>query len=327
MTPTVSVVIPAYTLDRWALLRKAVESARGQTVPVDEVVVCIDNNPELQQLAADEWQGAPAPSVRVLGNRHDDHLDGMATHVRAHGSSRRFGAGSARNTAVEGVASDVVAFMDDDAWADPDWLERLLSVYADPAVVAVGGAPVPDYETARPDWMPANFDWVFGCTYEGLPTRTAPLRHLIGANMSVRRDALLTVGGFQSIDFDDLDLCMRLAHAYGDDRIFFEPRAVVHHHVSAERVTWQYFYRRCFYVNREKVLAFDEMGEAANLSAEREFVWRALRVRVADDLRRSARGDRSAVRSLAAMLVGIGLAGAGHLWGRIALGAQRLRRD
>lgn len=320
---SVSVVIPAFTLDRWPLIVKAVESARRQTVPVDEIVLCIDNNEELLARAGEEWRGAVAPAVHVIGNRHDDHLPGMAMHVKAHGSSRRFGAGSARNTAVERVRSDVIAFMDDDAWAEPDWIERLLEVYADRQVVAVGGAPLPDYATRRPAWFPPNFDWVFGCAYEGLPTRTAPLRHLIGANMSVRRDAFLRVGGFQSIDFDDLDLCMRLADVFGPDRVWYAPGAVVHHHVSADRVTWRYFHRRCFFVNREKVLAFEEMGPAANLAAEREFVWRSLRVRVAADLARALRGDRDAFRALAAMLAGIALAGAGHVRGRID---QRLRR-
>ena len=40
--------------------------------------------------------------------------------------------------------------------------------------VAVGGAPLPRYETGRPRWFPANFDWVFGCAYAGLPTELGP---------------------------------------------------------------------------------------------------------------------------------------------------------
>jgi GT2 family glycosyltransferase len=238
-------------------------------------------------------------------------------HEKAHGAARRFGAGSARNSAAEAVSSEILAFMDDDAWAEPEWLERLLEVYADGSIVAVGGAPVPDYETQRPVWFPSNFDWVFGCAYEGLPTQTAPLRHLIGANMSVRRTALEAVGGFQSVDFDDLDLCMRLAERYGHKAIYYVPAAVVHHYVPAERLTWRYFHRRCFFVNREKVTAFRDMGTAANLAAEREFVLRSLRVQTIRQLRRAVRRERGALRSLAAMVAGIALAGLGHLRGQI----------
>lgn len=315
--PTISVIIPAYTLDRWRLIEKAVESARAQTVPAEDVILCIDHNEDLSRRAQERWADASDPPVRVMDNRHSDHLAGTGVHEKAHGAPRRFGAGSARNTAAESVGSEVIAFMDDDAWADPDWLQRLLAVYEDPAVVAVGGAPVPDYETARPSWFPPNFDWVFGCAYEGLPTTVSPLRHLIGANMSVRSDALAAVGGFQSVDFDDLDLCMRLAERFGPDRVYYTPSAVVHHYVSAERVTWRYFYRRCYFVNREKVEAFENMGAAANLTAEREFVMRTLRVRVAQDLKRGLSGDGAAIRSLAAMLCGILLAGLGHVHGRL----------
>jgi glucosyl-dolichyl phosphate glucuronosyltransferase len=322
--PTVSVIIPAYTLDRWPLVKKAVESARAQTVAADAVVVCVDNNDELVALARREW--AAHPEVRVIPHRHDDHLAGTAIHVRAHGSARRFGAGSARNTAAEYVSSDVIAFMDDDAWAESDWLAELLAVYEKPSIVAVGGRPVPDYETTRPSWFPPDFDWVFGCHYEGLPTTTAPLRHLIGANLSVRREALRAVGGFQSVDFDDLDLCMRLGERYGIGGVYYAPRAVVHHYVSADRVTWRYFYRRCFFVNREKVRAFEDMGSAANLAAERDFVWRALRVRMAADVRQGFKGDPDAFRSAAARCVGIALAGLGHLVGRADLLVERARR-
>lgn len=322
-TVSVAVAIPAYTMKRWTLLRKAVESARSQTVPVDEVVLCIDNNDELLHRARAEWEGVDGTPVRVIPNRHSDHLTRVSVHQAAHGTTRRFGAGSARNTAAEAVTADVIAFMDDDACARPDWIERLLDVFADPSIVAVGGPPLPDYETARPSWFPSNFDWVFGCAYEGLPTEVAPLQHLIGANMAVRRSSWEAVGGFIGSDFDDLNLCMRLADRFGAKSIYYTPKAVVHHFVPAERVTWRYFWRRCYFVNREKVRVFERIGTAANLRAEREFVLRALTKQLGRDLRRATAGEPQALAASGAMVVGIGLAAAGHLRGRID---QMMRR-
>ena len=80
--------------------------------------------------------------------------------------------------------------------ADPDWLDHLLSPYDEPAVVAVGGAPLPDFEDVRPPWFPFEFDWVFGCAYVGLPVAQEQVLRLIGANMSVRRLSLGEIGGF-----------------------------------------------------------------------------------------------------------------------------------
>jgi glucosyl-dolichyl phosphate glucuronosyltransferase len=314
---SVAVVIPAYTMDRWSLLTKAVESLRIQTVPVDEIVLCIDNNDDLLQRARDEWEVSEGTAVRILANLHSEHLSRVATHEAAHGTKRRFGAGSARNTAAEAVTAEIIAFMDDDAHAEPDWIEELLKVFERPSVVAVGGPPVPDYETARPSWYPGNFDWVFGCAYDGLPTTVSPLRHLIGANMAVRRDAWEAVGGFIGSDFDDLNLCMRLIARFGTESVVWTPFAVVHHFVSADRVTWRYFWRRCYFVNREKVGVFRRIGSAANLVAEREFVIHALTAQARRTVRELASGRFEAVRVLAAMLAGISLAGLGHARGRI----------
>lgn len=325
-SPSVSVAICAYTMKRWELTCRAVESARSQTVPVERIVLCIDNNDDLLRRAREEWSGRPGTPVEVIANRHDEHLAGVAAHRAAHGTARRFGAGSARNTAWEAIDSEIVAFIDDDAEAAPDWIERLLRVYAEPTVVAVGGPPLPTYETARPSWYPANFDWVFGCAYSGLPTETQALRHLIGANMSVRRSALGAVGGFLGSDFDDLNLCLRLTERYGAEAVYYTPDAVVHHYVPAERVTWRYFWRRCYFVNREKVGVLRQVGSASNLTAEREFVRRALTRQISADLRRAGAGEPGAARSLGAMVAGIVCAGAGNIRGNVDTLAPRLRR-
>ena len=315
---SVVVIIPAYTMARWELIKKAVSSAQSQTYAAQEVILCVDNSDELLQRSQQEWPGSELGTpVRIVANGYRDHLLDTAMHMKAHGTSRRFGAGSARNFAAENVSADVLAFLDDDAWAEPDWLQELLAVYSSTSAVAVGGAPLPDFATARPAWFPGNFDWVFGCAYEGLPTSIAPLGHLIGANMSVRSDALKAVGGFHSVDFDDLDLCMRLGHRFGTESVYYTPRAVVHHYVSAERVSWQYFYRRCFYVNREKVHAFRAMGSAANLASERRFVLRAFGTQVRHELGRMRSRDMAAAPAVGAMIVGILFAAAGHLRGRL----------
>jgi glucosyl-dolichyl phosphate glucuronosyltransferase len=323
-----TVIIPAYTLDRWELLGDAVASVERQSRRPAELILCIDHNDELLIRSQERWAREPSEAafpIYVVANRFHQDEEAAGAHMRAHGSKRRFGAGWARNTGAELARGDVLVFLDDDASAESDWLERLLAPYDDRRTVAVGGAPLPKYATGRPKWFPANFDWVFGCAYEGMPTQLAPLAHLIGANMSVRRDAFEEVGGFHSIDFDDLDLCMRVASQRPEDRMLYEPRAIVHHFVPAQRVEWHYFWRRCFFVNREKVAAFADMGEAANIKAEGEFVRRAVTVQITVELRKLARGDGSGLLRLAAMGTGIVMAGLGHMVGQLQQYAAKLR--
>jgi GT2 family glycosyltransferase len=298
--PTVSVVICAYTEKRWGQLCEAVASVSAQSVPVREVIVCTDHNADLAMRARRHLAKAAgaAPRVTVVENRYEGHL------------------GSARNTGVEEASGEIVAFLDDDAAAHPDWLKFLLEPYAQPGVVAVGGAPLPIFETARPRWFPPQLDWVFGCAYDGLPTTRQPVRRLIGASMSARRGALQAIGGFHSDNHDDMDMCHRLAALRPAPQILYEPRAVVFHHVGAERVTWRYFWRRCFFVNKGKVRAFRDMGDAANLDADLAFVIRSVR-RSAGALFHGRRGHRvDGLLRLAALLVGIALAAGGHMAGR-----------
>lgn len=290
------------------------DSISAQTAPVQEIVLCIDNNEELYRRAVLRWSAAD--NVHVMRNPDIDHVQFGAAHERAHGTKRRFGAGSARNAAIALTTSDIVAIIDDDACAEPDWLSALLSEYGtEPQIVAVGGPPIPIFETKRPGWFPRSFDWVFGCAYDGLPIRPGPIRHLIGANMSFRRAAFDKVGGFGSIDFDDLDLCMKLGHEFGYGSLRFTPAARVHHFVPAERVTWRYFWRRCLYVNTEKVAAFHDMAEAANLTAEVTYGLRTATVGVARELARVLRGDLDGLRAGGAIVCGLTLAVVGNLRG------------
>lgn len=328
---SVAVVIPIHTMDRWPLIERAVASAQAQELQPEMVVLVVDNNEDLYKRAIEKWPAhsddAAVPVV-VVAHHGADNPDAndpeiRAVHARAHGTLRRFGAGSARNIGAKQVKSDIIAFMDDDAWGDPTWLLRLLEPYADPRVTAVGGASLPYYETARPAWFPPNFDWVFGCSYSGLPVTRAPLAHLIGANMSVRRTAFEELGGFTGSDFDDLNLCMRLGARFGADSVIYEPRSTVHHYVSKNRVAWRYFYRRCYFVNREKRRVLSSIGGAANLQAERSFVLRSLRTEAVALGRQGLRGNSASLRQLGAMLTGIAAAGLGYAHGLVRQVARR----
>ena len=300
--PTVSVVICAYTEKRWSQLKQSVASVEAQTSPPIEIVVCIDHNEELLR-KSEEYFGKERPAeampLIVLANKYNGRL------------------GAARNTAAEVASGEVLAFLDDDAAAAADWLERLIAPYDDERVGAVGGAPLPVFESGRPRWFPHEFDWMFGCSYRGLPLTRAPLAHLIGANMSVRRSALREVGGFHSDHEDDMDMCHRIAHA--QHRVLYEPLAIVHHFVPANRTTWRYFWRKCYFVNRAKVEVFANMQEASSLGAELTFVKRTLTMGVLTEIRHVIRGDPYGLVRVGAMMVGIALAGLGHLSGKLHL--------
>jgi glycosyltransferase involved in cell wall biosynthesis len=171
----VSVVICANDSARWSQLRAALRSIELQDHPPAEVIVVIDHNPALLERARRGLHGA-----LVVEN------------------SEPPGLGGARNSGIAVSAGEVVAFLDDDATASPDWLSRLVAHYSDPDVAGVGGGVQPVWTTTRPRWFPREFDWVVGCTYRGMPETAQEVRNPVGCNMSFRRDLLNAVGRFRA---------------------------------------------------------------------------------------------------------------------------------
>lgn len=301
--PSADVIICTYTTARWSLLVRSVNSIVNQRARPRRLIIVVDHNDELLERCRTRWgRGSSSPvPITVCANCFAGRL------------------GSARNTGLLLADADVVVFLDDDAEAAEDCLERLLAVYeSHPEAVAVGGAPRPVYDVPRPGWFPPEFDWIFGCHYGMLPSVLAPVRHLIGAIMSVRREDLLAVGGFHADDHDDMDLSHRIAHARGASAVLYEPLAEIRHHVSADRLTWAYFRRRCFYINRSKVAAVANMGSAGNLGAEIRFVG-ALLCRMGPAMLALSTGRTQPMQQWLVAMSGTAIAGLGYLVGRIQL--------
>ncbi|SNR77200.1 glycosyltransferase family 2 protein [Blastococcus mobilis] len=258
---TLTAIVCAYTLDRWSDIEAAVESLRRQTRPAEEIVLVSDHNAELLERAR-----AAFPDVVCVPNAESRGLSG------------------ARNTGVRTATGDVVAFLDDDAVADPAWIEHMLEAYRQPDVVGVGGRVVPLWRAPRPAWFPDEFLWVVGCSYAGLPTDRADIRNPIGANMSFLREVFDRVGGFDATmgrlgkdaaGCEETEFAIR-ARRSDKGRIVLEPSALCFHSVSPDRVTRRYFRRRCRAEGRSKALVSALAGAEAALETERTYVRRTL---------------------------------------------------
>jgi glycosyltransferase involved in cell wall biosynthesis len=303
--PVVSVVICAYTEDRWSDLLATIDSIRGQRdrVPL-EIIVVIDHNPALLE------------RVRAAGT---DLL--VTENVEQRGLS------GARNSGLRVASAAIVAFMDDDAMAEPDWLERLVAAYDDPAVGGAGGTISPIWDTARPSWWPTEFDWVIGCTYRGMPEKRAVVRNMIGCNMSFRRDLLDQLGGFahgigrigtRPLGAEETELSIRLGRRWPHRTIVYEPAAGVRHRVPASRSTFRYFRSRCYAEGLSKAAVAKLVGAGNALSTERSYAVRTLGGGVLSELGRAIRGDRASLARAGAIVAGLAITTAGYVVGRVA---------
>lgn len=300
--PYISVVICVYTEQRWRQILAAVESVHLQSVRSLEVIIVVDHNPALRDRLINAL-----PDVIVVENKEIQGLSG------------------GRNTGISMARGDVIAFLDDDAVADPDWLKYLADCYADATVLAVGGMTLPNWQTRRPNWFPQEFDWVVGCTYLGMPRSQAAVRNIMGGNSSYRREVFHLIGGFRTnigrsvgkrpLGCEETELCIRIRQFQPEGVLLFENRAVIYHLVPAIRCRASYFMSRCYAEGLSKALVAASVGAQDALSSERSHATRTLPRGVARYLGAAMRGDLWGAARSAAIVIGLAAAVAGYAVG------------
>ncbi|MDQ0755118.1 glycosyltransferase family 2 protein [Arthrobacter sp. B3I4] len=310
--PSVSVVICSYTEQRWDLLMRVIDSVHGQTLKPEQVIVVVDHNVDLYK--------------RLVATVQD------VTLVESTGPQ---GLSGARNTGVGLVTSEIVAFLDDDAEADPFWLERLTALYDDSDVLAVGGMVEPVWEGGRPGHFGPELDWIVGCSHRGMPRVASEVRNVVGANMSFRREVLQHVGGFnvslgrqgtKPLGCEETEVCIRAAIGAPGSRVVYEPSALVRHHVPVQRGTFRYMMERAWSEGLSKAQVSQVVGHKRALGPERRYVRSVLPRAVFSALTDWRKGtDPQGLNRAAAYVAVLTVTAAGYFRGRrLAAGSEPL---
>ncbi|MEV6297227.1 glycosyltransferase family 2 protein [Streptomyces sp. NPDC051896] len=304
--PDISVVICVYTEDRWEDILAAVSSVRAQSRPARETLLVVDHNETLLEQLTREYK--EVEEVRVLANA----------------GPRGLSAG--RNTGIAASHGEIIAFLDDDAMAERDWLKHFAEGYEDPRVMAVGGRTMPIWASGRrPAWFPEEFDWVVGCTYKGLPPGRARVRNVLGGNASFRRSAFEAAGGFATgigrdgnkrpLGCEETELCIRLTRARPDAILLIDDRAVIHHRVPEPREHFAYFRTRTYAEGLSKALVARSVGSDKGLESERRYTTRVLPAGVAHGLRDALLAHPAGAGRAGAIVTGVALAAGGYVIG------------
>jgi glycosyltransferase involved in cell wall biosynthesis len=298
----VSVVICAYTQERWQDLIAAVESVQHQTLLPCEIVVVIDHNPQLLQLARANLLGTV-----VIENQNTQGLSG------------------ARNSGLAIARGAFIAFLDDDATAEKDWLELLYRSCQDSDVLGVGGTVEPHWLSRQPVWFPREFYWVLGCTYQCLPEQPMVVRNPFGGCTCYRMELFEVVGGFRSeigrvgkrpLGCEETELCIRARQHWPQKKFLYEPRAKIHHRIPFSRTTWRYFRSRCYAEGLSKAVVTKFVGAGDGLSTERTYMLRALPYGVWRGLVDGfVRLDFTGLLRAGAIIAGLGFTIAGYITG------------
>ena len=248
----VSVIIA--TRNRRALLAKTLEALGRQSYPHERLEIVVADNGSSDDTRAAVLAAAaanPGLTIRYL-------------FVETPGKSY------AVNAALEIALGDIFALTDDDVLPDPDWIRAVVSAIEQNGVDFVAGRILPMWESSPPRWMSPALYGVLAVPDNG--SERARLSRVgessivpIGANMAVTRQAVRRIGGLR-LDLGKLAGSLRT----GEDHEFFlrllntgfdgvyEPAALVHHWVPAERLDPAYF-RRWLYQNGRDVQRVETM--------------------------------------------------------------------
>jgi hypothetical protein len=295
-----SIIIAAHTFQRCEGLTQAVASAVDQRPRAYEVIVVVDNNPELH-----EWVRARWPEVVPVDHRGPG------------------GASATRNSGARVARGEILVFLDDDAVARPDWLSYLTAPLAHPEVVGVGGYVEPVWAGRAPRWMPEEFLWVVGASYRGMPRAAGPIRNVWSENMAVRRADFLKIGGFREgfgktglepRGGEDTDFCIRLSNAMSGGTWWYEPAAQVGHSVPLGRSTLRFFVVRCYNEGQTKADMASMLGTQNGLEDERRHATKTLPEGISRELRQAiVRQELGAAQRASAIGVGLCAASLGYM--------------
>src|SRR3989344_7767655 len=137
-----------------------------------------------------------------------------------------------RNIGVKNAKGEIIAFIDDDAYPDKNWLKTALNDFEDKNIVAIGG----------PSLVPENatfFQRVSNKVYE-LSSRKTGIRYGIGktkfiddwptCNFFIRKNVFLDVGCFNQNYWGAEDTMFCYSIVNKDYKILYEPSLIIYHH-------------------------------------------------------------------------------------------------
>lgn len=254
------------TYERYDLLPGAITSALSQSLPTDAFeVIVVDNSPDAVRSGQEAAAFARYPNLSWY---HE----------------ARPGLSNARNVAARHAASPIIAYLDDDARADPVWLENIADCFDQfgAALKVVGGRIRPWWGAPRPAWLA---DEMLGAiTVVDLGPERRLLREgewVAGANIAFRINALRDAGWFDTslgrtgggaslLSSEEIALTDRIKAQGG--LVAYDPLAAVEHWVDPDRLTQRWFRRRAAWQ-----AVSDYLRDPKGRLAQREGSWQAVK--------------------------------------------------
>lgn len=259
----ISVVVCTY--NRAGMLARVLGSLDHQTLDKARYeVIVVDNNSTDQTC-----QVVEAHRGRVPHRYYVETQQGLAY---------------ARNRGVREAVGRYVGFIDDDAEANTDWVERALDCLTSQSPpLAAGGPVLPLYDAPKPEWFKDEYE----TRWKGdRPRRLISGESLSGSNMFFRRDIVQRCGGFDvrvGVSGDRLSvgeetgLFDRIWREYPDAIMYYSPAIVVRHSVPFFKMHVSYLMKRAFVAGQVWSIQYGPSSPGGRLRALFAIGWSMVR--------------------------------------------------
>ncbi|MFD2672709.1 glycosyltransferase [Marinicrinis sediminis] len=235
--------------------------------PLISVIICTYNRASLLSetlMALPELHRMDQAEVIVVDNQSTDHTAAVVAQFQQHWPAsctlryvreREQGLSHARNRGIEEASGDWIAFLDDDAIPERNWLQMMVQAFERyPDAEGIGGKIRPRFETARPDWLIHELELPYTIVDLGDEEKKYP-KHLFpfGANMVLKREVVERIRfpvhlgrkGNSLLSGEESWLFQRIQDEGG--ALYYIPGLVVDHFIPEERLTKEWIRKRYYY--------------------------------------------------------------------------------
>jgi glycosyltransferase involved in cell wall biosynthesis len=245
-----SIIICTY--NRANSLAKVLDSIDMMEVPNDmswELVIVDNNSKDNTREIVDEFKSKTRLSIKYV-------------------VETKQGLSAARNCGISAKSGEIVIFTDDDVVVDKFWLSEVVGAFRKLDAACIGGKILPLWQHPPPKWLTKELHCYIALLDYGDEVLRMGRPMLWGANFAVRADVFDKYGVFSN------ELGRRPGKLYGleetvlidqlikaGERVFYCPRAVVHHCIPGSRMKKSYFRKWRFHEGEQMALRSDESGQ------------------------------------------------------------------
>ena len=302
----ISAVVCTHSLDNYNNLIEAVDSLLKQTHTENEVIVVVDGNKELYEKVSVQFTGNEAVKTVLIESN--------------------IGVSGARNAGIKVARGDVIAFMDDDAFADKHWMDKLIATYREYDAIGVGGKILPVWTQGAPDYLPEELYWLAGVTHKGFAKeKVGEVRNTFGPNMSFRKEVFEKVGMFNEnlgfakrrafyIQAEEPEFALRVRRELGKG-VLYNPAAIVYHRIAPSKLKIKVLLKRAFYQGYSKALMKNLNINADSIATEKSYLRDLLLVNMPRRLKRFYR--LTELKKLSFTVASIMAVGLGFIYGNL----------